>query len=86
MTITQQLQQEIQWLPEDIGKEVLDFVRFLKSGKTWAESSHDAISAGNRPPCGAAKGFVTIPDSFFEPLPDDLLTAYNGQKTNETAA
>jgi len=28
---------------------------------------------------GVAKGEFTVPDSFFEPLPDDLLRAFNGE-------
>jgi len=30
-------------------------------------------------PIGLAKGQFIIPDSFFEPLPDALLTAFSGQ-------
>jgi len=26
---------------------------------------------------GVAKGKITIPDSFFEPLPDEILKAFN---------
>jgi antitoxin (DNA-binding transcriptional repressor) of toxin-antitoxin stability system len=32
-----------------------------------------------KPRIGAFKGQFTIPDSFFEPLPDDLLKAFNGE-------
>jgi antitoxin (DNA-binding transcriptional repressor) of toxin-antitoxin stability system len=28
---------------------------------------------------GVAKGQITIPDSFFDPLPDDILKAFNGE-------
>ena len=30
-------------------------------------------------PLGFAKGEVTIPDSFFDPLPDDILKSFNGE-------
>ena len=30
-----------------------------------------------KPRLGAAKGNFVIPDSFFDPLPDDLLKAFN---------
>jgi hypothetical protein len=53
MTISKQIKQEIQSLPDD---------------------------------SGAAKGVITIPDSFFEPLPDDLLVLYLGQDNHETSA
>ena len=32
-----------------------------------------------KPRLGAAKGKFLIPDSFFDPLPDDLLKAFNGE-------
>jgi len=32
-------------------------------------------------PIGLAKGMVKVPLSFFEPLPDDLLTAVQGEPT-----
>jgi antitoxin (DNA-binding transcriptional repressor) of toxin-antitoxin stability system len=31
------------------------------------------------PKLGFAKGEFAIPDSFFEPLPDDILKAFNGE-------
>lgn len=30
-------------------------------------------------PIGLAKGEFTVPDSFFEPLPDDLLALFEGR-------
>jgi len=29
---------------------------------------------------GTARGLITIPDSFFEPLPDELLAAFEGKE------
>jgi len=31
-----------------------------------------------KPRIGAAKGEFTVPDSFFEPLPDEILKAFQG--------
>lgn len=31
------------------------------------------------PKLGAAAGRFVVPDSFFEPLPDELLKAFNGE-------
>jgi antitoxin (DNA-binding transcriptional repressor) of toxin-antitoxin stability system len=28
---------------------------------------------------GVAKGMIEIPDSFFDPLPDEILRAFNGE-------
>jgi hypothetical protein len=30
-------------------------------------------------PAGLGKGLIEVPPSFFEPLPDDLLKAFNGE-------
>jgi antitoxin (DNA-binding transcriptional repressor) of toxin-antitoxin stability system len=32
-----------------------------------------------KPRIGAAKGEFVVPDSFFEPLPDDILKAFSGK-------
>ena len=31
-----------------------------------------------KPRIGAAKGEFVVPDSFFDPLPDEILEAFNG--------
>lgn len=30
-------------------------------------------------PIGLAEGEFTVPDSFFEPLPDDIIQSFNGE-------
>ena len=35
--------------------------------------------AAGRPRIGAAKGEFTVPDSFFEPLPDEFMKAFSGK-------
>ena len=32
-----------------------------------------------KPRIGAAKGQIDVPDSFFDPLPDEILKAFNGE-------
>ena len=34
--------------------------------------------AVRKPRLGVAKGEFTVPDSFFEPLPDEILEAFRG--------
>ncbi|MEN6438760.1 MAG: hypothetical protein ABFD97_09265 [Syntrophobacter sp.] len=34
---------------------------------------------GSIRPIGLAKGQFEVPESFFEPLPDDFLDAFNGK-------
>lgn len=36
-------------------------------------------------PVGLAAGEFTVPDSFFEPLPDDLLRLFNGEGPDDCA-
>jgi antitoxin (DNA-binding transcriptional repressor) of toxin-antitoxin stability system len=60
----------------------------LKKGETIILCKHNEPVAeirglpshpSRKRPIGLAKGQFTIPDSFFEPLPDDLLKAFSGQ-------
>ena len=37
-------------------------------------------------PIGLGKGLVEIPDSFFEPLPEDLLRLFEGEGKKATSA
>ncbi|MGO9375044.1 MAG: type II toxin-antitoxin system Phd/YefM family antitoxin [Syntrophobacteraceae bacterium] len=36
---------------------------------------------GSKRPVGLAKGQFEVPESFFEPLPDDLLDAFGGKES-----
>ena len=60
----------------------------LKKGETIILCKHNEPVAeirglpsptSRKRPIGLAKDQLTIPDSFFEPLPDDLLKAFSGQ-------
>ena len=60
----------------------------LKKGETILLCKHNEPVAeirglptplSRKRPIGLAKGQFTIPDSFFEPLPDDLLKTFSGQ-------
>ncbi len=37
-----------------------------------------ALKAKKKRPIGLAKGQFTVPPSFFEPLPDDVIKAFEG--------
>ena len=37
-----------------------------------------ALKAKKKRPIGLAKGQFTVPDCFFEPLPDDVIKAFEG--------
>ena len=60
----------------------------LKKGETIILCKHNEPVAeirglltppSHKRPIGLAKGLFTIPDSFFEPLPDELLKVFSGQ-------
>jgi len=60
----------------------------LKKGETILLCKHNEPVAeirgiptppSHKRPIGLAKGQFTIPKTFFEPLPDDLLNAFSGQ-------
>jgi antitoxin (DNA-binding transcriptional repressor) of toxin-antitoxin stability system len=36
---------------------------------------------GDKRPVGLAKGQFEVPESFFDPLPDDLLDAFGGKES-----
>lgn len=60
----------------------------LKSGETIilckrnqpiAEIRPLPSSPSNKRPIGLAKGLFTIPQAFFDPLPDEIIRAFHGQ-------
>lgn len=63
------------------------YLEKLKKGETILLCKHNEPVAeirglpappSRKRPIGLAKGQFTIPDSFFEPLPDELLKAFSG--------
>ncbi len=65
------------------------YVAELKPGETLilcnrnepvAELRSLAKRTKNKPRIGVGKGEFTIPDSFFEPMPDDWLKAFYGEE------
>ena len=39
----------------------------------------DKTNTGSERPIGLAKGDFEVPDSFFDPLPDEILHAFTGE-------
>lgn len=54
-------------------------ILLCKHNKPVAEIRGLSTPLSRKRPIGLAKGQFTIPDSFFEPLPDDLLKAFSEQ-------
>ena len=70
---------EIEGTAEDIQKRLADFA---------GERLHVTVQRLELPiseplapkrPIGLCEGQFTVPDSFFEPLPDELLRAFEGE-------
>jgi hypothetical protein len=49
---------------------------------TYREKAHLSTQLESRP-LGWLKGKFEVPDSFFDPLPDDLLNLFNGGSGRE---
>ncbi|RYD82306.1 MAG: type II toxin-antitoxin system Phd/YefM family antitoxin [Verrucomicrobiaceae bacterium] len=63
-----------------------DFIERVKAGETVVIRDADRTIAELRPaekkelrPFGLCKGEFIVPDSFFDPLPEDLVKAFNGE-------
>lgn len=78
----QQLQMEIMRLVEEGKKQ--EMLLLVKDGEPIAHLSfmpcHWAPSEGLRP-MGLAKGLVEIHPSFYDPLPPDILAAFEGRES-----
>lgn len=72
----EQLIEEIKLIPSEKLAEVYDLIHYFRLGLAQ-EKQMEKIS---QRPIGLANGQVAIPASFFEPLPDDILDAFEGRK------
>lgn len=74
--IQDQLIEEIKLIPEDKLAEIYDLIHYFRLGL-----KQESVEASLKPerPIGLAKGSFQVPASFFEPLPDELLVAFDGR-------
>ncbi|MDX8129872.1 hypothetical protein JWZ98_06000 [Methylomonas sp. EFPC1] len=75
--LQQQLIEEIKQIPSDKLGEIYDLVHYFRLGLE-REASQPAAT-GQRRPIGLAKASFKVPDSFFAPLPADLLDEFEGR-------
>jgi antitoxin (DNA-binding transcriptional repressor) of toxin-antitoxin stability system len=73
---------------EEITRDPARWIRTARDGETVVITEEDIPVAEMRPvvkqptgprPFGLAAGKVIVPDSFFDPLPDDILDAFEGR-------
>ena len=66
------------------------YLKRLEAGETILLCKHNVPIAEIRPlpqlratprPLGTAKGAVKVPSEFFEPLPENLLRAFEGEQS-----
>lgn len=72
--LQEQIIEEIKQIPGDKLAEVYDLIHYFRLGL-----KHEADTLPAQRPIGLAKGVFQVPADFFEPLPDDILDAFEGK-------
>lgn len=72
--LQEQIIAEINQIPGDKLAEVYDLIHYFRVGL-----AHETDILPKQRPIGLAKEAFQIPLSFFEPLPDDMLDAFEGK-------
>ncbi len=67
---------EIKQIPDEKLAEIYDLVHYFRLGLLQEQQ----VLLIKQRPIGLAKGLLEIPASFFEPLPDDILDAFEGKQ------
>ncbi len=75
--LKERLIEEIKQIPSDKLAEVYDLVHYFRLGLAHEQQ---AQKPPTQRPIGLAKAVFQVPASFFEPLPDDLLDAFEGRQ------
>jgi hypothetical protein len=74
--LQEQLIEEIKQIPDEKLAEIYDLIHYFRLG--LAQDKPTEII--RQRPIGLAKGQLEIPAGFFEPLPPDILDAFEGIK------
>jgi hypothetical protein len=72
-----QLIEEIKQIPSDKLAELYCLVHYYRLGLA-NEGQKPKLTA--KRPIGLAKGTFQVPPSFFEPLPEEILDTFEGEK------
>lgn len=73
--LQEQIIAEIKQIPDDKLAEIYDLVHYFRLGL----SQERVATTARLRPVGLAKDQLKIPPTFFDPLPDDLLDAFEGK-------
>jgi hypothetical protein len=74
--LQEQLIEEIKQIPSDKLEELYDLVHYFRLGLAYEKQAQSPVT---RRPIGLAKGTFQVPPTFFEPLPDEILDAFEGE-------
>ena len=74
--LQEQLIEEIKQIPNEKLAEIYVLIHYFRLGLTQEKQAENI----RQRPIGLAKGQFEIPASFFEPLPDNILDAFEGIK------
>jgi hypothetical protein len=74
--LQEQLIKEIEQIPEDKLSELYDLIHYFRLGLLHERQAGETPASR---PIGLAKGSFQIPSSFFDPLPDEMLDAFEGK-------
>lgn len=77
MILKEQIIEEIKQIPNDKLDEIYDLIHYFRLGLNQEKRSHK-ITVKQRP-IGLSKGKFQVPASFFEPLTDEMLDAFEGK-------
>jgi hypothetical protein len=73
--IQDQLINEIKQIPGNKLAELYDLIHYFRLGLASEQGAAHA-----RRPIGLAKGQFRVPESFFDPLPDEVLEEFEGKQ------
>jgi len=77
MILKEQIIEEIKQIPEDKLLEIYDLIHYFRLGVVQ-EKQIQKITVKQRP-IGLSKGKFQVPESFFEPLANEILDAFEGR-------
>jgi len=77
MILQEQIIEEIKQIPDDKLVEIYDLIHYFRLGVAQEKQSQK-ITVKQRP-IGLSKGKFKVPASFFEPLTDEMLDAFEGK-------
>jgi len=77
MILQEQIIEEIKRIPNDKLEEIYDLIHYFRLGVAQEKLSQK-ITVKQRP-IGLSNGNFQVPESFFEPLTDEVLDAFEGK-------